>query len=56
MNLDCGKCLVRDWSRSDKASLLQHANNRNVARNLTERPTISMNANMPQVARACAAC
>jgi len=37
MKLACGKCLVRDWSRADKASLLQHANNRNVARNLTER-------------------
>lgn len=37
MRLDCGKCVVRDWSRPDKASLLLHANNRNVARNLTER-------------------
>jgi len=37
MRLECGSCLVRDWSRSDKASLLRHANNRNVARNLTER-------------------
>jgi RimJ/RimL family protein N-acetyltransferase len=34
MKLDCGKCVVRDWSRSDKASLLLHANNRNVWRNL----------------------
>lgn len=34
MRLDCGKCVVRDWSRADKASLLQHANNRNVWRNL----------------------
>jgi RimJ/RimL family protein N-acetyltransferase len=37
MKLDCGKCLVRDWSRADKASLLRHANNPKVARNLTER-------------------
>jgi len=37
VNLDCGKCVVRNWSRTDKASLLRHANNRNVASNLTER-------------------
>ena len=37
MRLDCGKCVVRDWSRADKASLLLHANNRNVWRNLTDR-------------------
>lgn len=37
MKLDCGKCVVRDWSRSDKKSLLRHANNRNVWRNLTDR-------------------
>ena len=37
MRLDCGKCVVRDWSRADKASLLHHANNRNVWRNLTHR-------------------
>lgn len=37
MNIDCGKCLVRDWSRSDKESLLRCANNRNVWRNLTHR-------------------
>jgi len=35
MRIDCGKCVVRDWSRSDKESLLRHANNRNVWRNLT---------------------
>ena len=37
MRLDCGKCVVRDWSRDDKPSLLLHANNRNVWRNLTDR-------------------
>lgn len=37
MKLDCGKCIVRDWSRGDKASLLLHAGNRNVWRNLTHR-------------------
>ena len=35
MRIDCGKCEVRDWARSDKESLLRHANNRNVWRNLT---------------------
>lgn len=35
MRIDCGNCVVRDWSRSDKGSLLRHANNRNVWRNLT---------------------
>ena len=34
MRLDCGKCVVRDWARSDKESVLRHANNRNVWRNL----------------------
>ena len=37
MRLDCGPCVVRDWARSDKASLLRHADNRNVWRNLTHR-------------------
>ena len=37
MRLDCGECVVRDWSRGDKASLLLHANNRRVWRNLTDR-------------------
>ena len=37
MRLDCGKCVVRDWTRSDKASLVRYANNRNVWRNLTHR-------------------
>ena len=34
MRLECGKCVVRDWARSDKGSVLKHANNRNVWRNL----------------------
>ena len=37
MRLDCASCIVRDWQRSDKASLVRHANNRNVWRNLTHR-------------------
>jgi len=37
MRIDCGSSVVRDWSRSDKDSLLRHANNRNVWRNLTHR-------------------
>jgi len=37
MNLDCGKCRVRDWLASDKESLLRFANNRNVWRNLAHR-------------------
>jgi len=35
MRLECGKCVVRDWTRSDKEALLQCANNPNIARNLT---------------------
>ncbi|MGH8632673.1 MAG: GNAT family N-acetyltransferase [Burkholderiales bacterium] len=35
MRLDCGKCTVRDWARSDKAALVRFANNRNIWRNLT---------------------
>jgi len=35
MRIECGTCVVRDWSRSDKESLVRHANNRNVWRNLT---------------------
>jgi len=34
MNLDCEKCVVRDWRLSDKPSLLRMADNRSVARNL----------------------
>jgi len=37
MNLDCGKCRVRDWRLADKPSLLRVADNRNVARNLAHR-------------------
>jgi RimJ/RimL family protein N-acetyltransferase len=37
MNLDCGACRVRDWRRTDKDSLLAHANNRNVWINLAHR-------------------
>lgn len=37
MRIECGKCVVRDWARSDKESLIRHANNRNVWRNLTHR-------------------
>lgn len=37
LELDCGPCLVRDWQPSDKASLVAHANNRNVWRNLAHR-------------------
>jgi RimJ/RimL family protein N-acetyltransferase len=35
LKIDCGKCLVRDWTRSDKDALVRYANNRNVWRNLT---------------------
>lgn len=37
MNLDCGKCVVRDWRGTDKASLVPLANNRKVWRNLAHR-------------------
>jgi RimJ/RimL family protein N-acetyltransferase len=37
MNLDCGKCLVRDWRGTDKESLVRFANNRSVWRNLAHR-------------------
>lgn len=35
MRIQGSKCVVRDWSSSDKADLVHHANNRNVWRNLT---------------------
>jgi len=35
--LDCGRCIVRDWSLADKSSLLRLADNRSVWRNLTHR-------------------
>ena len=37
MRLDCGQCIVRHWSRADRDSLLENADNRNVWRNLGER-------------------
>ena len=37
MRLECGKCVVRDWTRADKPSLVRFANNRNVWRNLKDR-------------------
>ena len=37
MKIECAKCVVRDWARSDKGALLRFANNRNVWRNLTHR-------------------
>ena len=37
MKIECAKCVVRDWVRSDKGALLRFANNRNVWRNLTHR-------------------
>lgn len=37
MRIDCGLCVIRDWSPSDKSSLIAAANNRNVWRNLHDR-------------------
>ena len=37
MNIDCGKCVVRDWRRDDKPSLLRFANNRKIWRNVMDR-------------------
>ena len=37
MRLDCGICVVRDWRREDKASLVRHADSRAVWRNLQGR-------------------
>ncbi len=37
MQLDCAVCVVRDWVRADRESLLSCANNRNVWRNTSER-------------------
>jgi [ribosomal protein S5]-alanine N-acetyltransferase len=37
MHLDCGLCIVRDWTTADRDALLRFANNRNVWRNLTHR-------------------
>jgi [ribosomal protein S5]-alanine N-acetyltransferase len=35
--LDCGLCILRPWESSDKTSLIRHANNRKVSRNLRDR-------------------
>ena len=37
MRLELANCVVREWNRDDKASLVRMANNRNVWRNLTDR-------------------
>jgi [ribosomal protein S5]-alanine N-acetyltransferase len=37
LQLDCGLCVVRPWRLADKSSLLLHANNRKVWRNLAHR-------------------
>ncbi len=37
MELDCGACKIRSWRQGDSQSLLHHANNRNVWRNLRDR-------------------
>jgi len=37
MILDCGSCIVRDWSAGDRGSLLRLANNRRIWRNLKDR-------------------
>jgi len=37
MHLDCGPCVVRDWSKDDQDSLVQFANNPSVWRNMTHR-------------------
>jgi ribosomal-protein-alanine N-acetyltransferase len=37
LTLTAGPCLLRAWWKSDAASLVQHANNRNVAQHLRDR-------------------
>jgi RimJ/RimL family protein N-acetyltransferase len=37
MHLDCGSCTVREWTPTDRSSLLRVADNRNIWRNLTHR-------------------
>jgi [ribosomal protein S5]-alanine N-acetyltransferase len=37
VRFECTSCVVRDWARSDKSSLLRVANNRRVWRNLTHK-------------------
>jgi [ribosomal protein S5]-alanine N-acetyltransferase len=35
--IDCGRAIVRDWREADRESLVRHANNRKVWRNLKDR-------------------
>jgi RimJ/RimL family protein N-acetyltransferase len=37
VRLDAGPCVIRPWRFEDKDSLVRHANNRNVSRNLRDR-------------------
>jgi RimJ/RimL family protein N-acetyltransferase len=37
MRLECGSAIVRDWRNTDRESLVRHANNRKVWRNLKDR-------------------
>ncbi len=37
MRLDCGPAIVRDWREDDCISLVRHANNRKIWRNLRDR-------------------
>ncbi|TQF14398.1 GNAT family N-acetyltransferase [Myxococcus llanfairpwllgwyngyllgogerychwyrndrobwllllantysiliogogogochensis] len=37
LRIECGPCVLRPWRRGDEASLVQHANNREVWRNLRDR-------------------
>jgi len=37
VKLECGRCVVRDWERADRPSLVRFASNRNVWRNLKDR-------------------
>lgn len=36
VTITCANCTLRPWEQADKASLLRHANNRNVWRNLRD--------------------
>ncbi|MGC3982174.1 MAG: GNAT family protein [Steroidobacteraceae bacterium] len=38
MRLDCGLCVIREWSLADKPALLRYANNADIARHLTRMP------------------
>ena len=37
MELKLSRCTLRSWRRGDEASLVRHADNRNVSRNLKDR-------------------